>query len=99
MSGSRVRPVVRTRSPASSGRRADMAIALPTGSLARGRVRLLSLPKTPPIVINWGAVSLMLLVPVVGVAVPLIPPDDPLVPAGMPLQAPGKGGFLLGTDS
>ncbi len=33
------------------------------------------------------------------IAVPLIAPHDPLTPVGMPLQAPGKNGFLLGTDS
>jgi peptide/nickel transport system permease protein len=48
---------------------------------------------------NWVAVSLVFVVTVVALAVPLLSPDDPLVPAGMPLQAPGKGGFLLGTDS
>jgi peptide/nickel transport system permease protein len=48
---------------------------------------------------NWVAVSLVLVVTVVALAVPLISPDDPLVPAGMPLQAPGNGGFLLGTDA
>ncbi len=33
------------------------------------------------------------------IAVPVIAPHDPLTPVGMPLQAPGKNGFLLGTDS
>jgi len=76
-----------------------MAIALPAGTLARSRVRLLSLPKSPPMLTNWAAVSLVLIVTLVAVAVPVISPHDPLVPAGMPLQAPGKGGFLLGTDA
>jgi peptide/nickel transport system permease protein len=35
----------------------------------------------------------------VAVAVPFIAPHDPLLPVGMPLQAPGKSGFLLGSDS
>jgi peptide/nickel transport system permease protein len=48
---------------------------------------------------NWAAVSLILVVTIVAVAVPVISPHDPLVPAGMPLQAPGNGGFLLGTDA
>jgi peptide/nickel transport system permease protein len=48
---------------------------------------------------NWTAVSLVLIVTVVAIAVPLISPHDPLVPAGMPLQAPGKDGFLLGSDA
>lgn len=76
-----------------------MAIALPAGTWARGRVRLLSMPKTSPMLMNWVAVSLVLVVTVVAVAVPLISPHDPLVPAGMPLQAPGKDGFLLGSDA
>jgi peptide/nickel transport system permease protein len=65
----------------------------------RGRERPLSLPKSPAGLANWIAVSLMLVVTVVAVAVPLIAPHDPLVPVGMPLQAPGKHGFLLGSDS
>jgi len=76
-----------------------MAIALSTGTLTRGRVRGFSLPKTSPTLMNWAAVSLVLIVTLVAVAVPIISPHDPLVPAGMPLQAPGKNGFLLGTDS
>jgi peptide/nickel transport system permease protein len=75
-----------------------MAIALPAGTLARSRVRLLSLPKSPPMLMNWAAVSLVVIVTIVAVAVPVISPHDPLVPAGMPLRAPGKG-FLLGTDA
>jgi peptide/nickel transport system permease protein len=42
---------------------------------------------------------LVLVVTVVAVAVPVIAPHDPLLPVGMPLQAPGKSGFLLGSDS
>jgi peptide/nickel transport system permease protein len=76
-----------------------MAIALPAGTLARGRLRLGSLPKSPPMLMNWAAVSLILVVTIVAIAVPVISPHDPLVPAGMPLQAPGNGGFLLGTDA
>jgi peptide/nickel transport system permease protein len=76
-----------------------MAIALPAGTWTRGRVRVLSLPKTSPMLMNWAAVSLVLIVTVVAMAVPLISPHDPLVPAGIPLQAPGTGGFLLGTDA
>jgi peptide/nickel transport system permease protein len=77
-----------------------VAIALPSGTLVRGRERrLLSLPQTPSVVLNWAGVSLVLVVTLVAVAVPLIAPHDPLAPAGMPLQSPGKDGFLLGTDS
>ena len=76
-----------------------MAIALSTGTLTRGRVHGLSLPKSSPMLMNWAAVSLVLVVTIVAVAVPVISPHDPLVPAGMPLQAPGKDGFLLGSDA
>ncbi|WP_319457843.1 MULTISPECIES: ABC transporter permease [unclassified Mycobacterium] len=76
-----------------------MAIAAPAGTLTRGRIRLPSLPKSPSMLLNWAAVSLILVVTIVAVAVPVISPHDPLVPIGMPLQAPGKDGFLLGSDS
>ncbi|HEX3547728.1 MAG TPA: ABC transporter permease [Mycobacterium sp.] len=76
-----------------------MAIAIPAGTWVRGRERLLSLPKSPSLLLNWTAVSLVLAVTVVAVAVPFIAPHDPLLPVGMPLQAPGKSGFLLGSDS
>jgi peptide/nickel transport system permease protein len=75
-----------------------MAIAIPAGTWLRGRERL-SLPKSPSLLLNWTAVSLVLVVTVVAVAVPVIVPHDPLLPVGMPLQAPGKSGFLLGSDS
>jgi peptide/nickel transport system permease protein len=76
-----------------------MAIALPAGTWLRGRERIVSLPKSPSTLLNWAAVSLVLVVTLVAVAVPLIAPHDPLVPVGMPLQAPGKSGLLLGSDS
>lgn len=76
-----------------------MAIAAPAGALTRGRMRLPSLPQSPSMLLNWAAVSLILVVTIVAVAVPLISPHDPLVPIGMPLQAPGTNGFLLGSDS
>jgi peptide/nickel transport system permease protein len=77
-----------------------MAIALPAGTWLRGRERrLLTLPKTPSTLLNWTALSMVLIVTVVAIAVPVISPHDPLVPAGMPLQEPGKNGFLLGTDA
>jgi peptide/nickel transport system permease protein len=71
----------------------------PAGNWSRGRDRILSLPKSPSMLLNWAAVGLILIVTIVAVAVPLIAPHDPLVPVGMPLQAPGKSGFLLGSDS
>lgn len=79
-----------------------MAIATaapPAVPLARGRVRLLPSLESRSTALNWAGVSLILLVTLVALAVPLLAPHDPLVPVGMPLQAPGKDGFLLGSDS
>jgi peptide/nickel transport system permease protein len=76
-----------------------MAIAVTGGTWMRGQERRLSLLKSPSSLVNWVAVGLVPLVTVVAVAIPLISPHDPLVPIGMPLQAPGKDGFLLGSDS
>jgi peptide/nickel transport system permease protein len=76
-----------------------MAVALPAPPLARGRIRLLSLPRLESNVVNWLGFSLVIVVTVIAVAVPLLAPHDPLLPVGMPLQAPGNNGFLLGTDS
>jgi peptide/nickel transport system permease protein len=77
-----------------------MAIAIPAGPVLDGRGRrLLTLPRTSPAVLNWVGVSLLLVVTLIVVSVPLIAPHDPLTPVGLPLQAPGKNGFLLGTDS
>jgi peptide/nickel transport system permease protein len=77
-----------------------MAIAVPAPALLRSREkRMAALPKDRAVIVNWLGVSLLLLVTVIAVAVPLLAPHDPLVPVGVPLQAPGKNGFLLGTDS
>jgi len=76
-----------------------MAIAVTGGTWMRGGERRLSVLKSPSSLVNWAAVGLVPLVTVVAVAIPLISPHDPLVPVGMPLQAPGKDGFLLGSDS
>jgi len=77
-----------------------MAIAIPAGTvLDRRRRRLLTLPYTSSAVLNWAGVSLVVVVTVVAVTVPLIAPHSPLTPVGLPLQAPGRNGFLLGTDS
>jgi peptide/nickel transport system permease protein len=59
----------------------------------------LALPQSRAGLLNWIGFSLVILVTIVAVAVPLLAPHDPLIPVGMPLQAPGKNGFLLGTDS
>jgi peptide/nickel transport system permease protein len=77
-----------------------MAIAMPAPALLRSREkRMAALPKDRALMLNWLGVSLILVVTVIAVAVPLLAPYNPLVPVGMPLQAPGKDGFLLGTDS
>ncbi|BBZ76237.1 peptide ABC transporter permease [Mycolicibacterium anyangense] len=77
-----------------------MAVAIPAPALLRSRQsRLSALPKDRAVIVNWLGLSLIFLVTLVAVAVPVLAPHDPLVPVGMPLQAPGKGGFLLGTDS
>jgi peptide/nickel transport system permease protein len=59
----------------------------------------LSLPGFGSATANWIGFSLVIVVTVIAVAVPLLAPHDPLLPVGMPLQAPGKNGFVLGTDS
>jgi peptide/nickel transport system permease protein len=74
-----------------------MAVALPAPPLVRGRV--LSVPRLNSASVNWLGFSLVIVITVIAVAVPLLAPHDPLLPVGMPLQAPGKNGFLLGTDS
>jgi hypothetical protein len=77
-----------------------MAIALPAAPLVRGGSRrVFSLPESTSSIVNWVGFSLVIVVTLVCLAVPVLAPYDPLTPAGMPLQAPGKGGFLLGTDS
>jgi len=77
-----------------------MAVAIPAVPLVRGSGRrVLSLPQSRSTVFNWIGFSLVIVVTLIVIAVPLLAPYDPLLPVGMPLQAPGKNGFLLGTDS
>ncbi|MUL79220.1 ABC transporter permease [Mycolicibacterium sp. CBMA 226] len=77
-----------------------MAIAIPAPSLTRGRGRLrLALPQSRSTILNRAGLALVILLTLAVVAVPLLAPHDPLIPVGMPLQAPGEHGFLLGTDS
>jgi len=77
-----------------------MAIAVPAPSLLQSRkARFAAMPKSRAAMLNWAGVSLLLIVTIIAVAVPVLAPHDPLVPVGMPLQPPGKDGFLLGTDS
>jgi peptide/nickel transport system permease protein len=61
--------------------------------------RGLSLPQSRSTVVNWLGFSLVIVVTLAAVAVPILAPHDPLTPVGMPLQAPGQQGFLLGSDS
>lgn len=76
-----------------------MAVALPAPPIVRGRARVVSLPRFQSATLNWIGFALVIVVTVIAVAVPVLAPHDPLLPVGMPLQAPGKDGFLLGTDS
>ncbi|OKH80756.1 ABC transporter permease [Mycobacterium sp. ST-F2] len=76
-----------------------MAIAIPAPSLTRGRRLRLALPQSRSTIVNRAGFALVILVTLAVVAVPLVSPHDPLIPVGMPLQAPGEHGFLLGTDS
>lgn len=77
-----------------------MAVAIPTPALLRSRQRrLAAVPKDRALIVNWIGLSLIFVVTLIAVAVPVLAPHDPLIPVGVPLQAPGKDGFLLGTDS
>ncbi|KUI31751.1 ABC transporter permease [Mycobacterium sp. GA-2829] len=76
-----------------------MAVALPAPAMVRTRRRVLTLPHSRSAVVNWIGFSLIGVVTLVAIAVPVLAPYDPLLPVGMPLQAPGVDGFLLGTDS
>lgn len=77
-----------------------MAVAFPaTPPVARREHRVTALPRSRSVLVNWVGFALVIVVTVVVVAVPVLAPYDPLTPAGMPLQAPGVNGFLLGTDS
>ncbi|KMO78644.1 peptide/nickel transport system permease protein [Mycobacterium sp. BK558] len=77
-----------------------MAVALPASGLIRGRQRrLLTLPGSNSTLLNGIGFATILVVTAVVIAVPVLAPHDPLLPVGVPLQAPGKNGFLLGTDS
>ncbi len=77
-----------------------MAIATPAAPLLRGdKRRPLALTSSRSTVVTWIGVSLAIVVTLIAIAVPLVAPHDPLIPVGMPLQGPGKDGFLLGTDS
>lgn len=78
---------------------ATVVPAAPAAPLLRGRTRFPSLLRSDSRLVNWIGFSLVVVVTLVVLAVPVLAPHDPLVPAGMPLRAPGENGFLLGTDS
>lgn len=71
---------------------------VPAAAIGRARDGL-AVPASRATLLNWAGFSLLPVVTLVALAVPIISPYDPLVPAGMPLQPPGSNGFLLGTDS
>jgi peptide/nickel transport system permease protein len=60
-----------------------------TGRVSRDRTRLQA----------WAGVGLLGLVTLVALGAKVIAPHDPLMPVGLPLQPPGTGGFVLGSDS
>jgi peptide/nickel transport system permease protein len=77
-----------------------MAIAISAPSLVRGRERRqFSLSQSRSTLVNRAGFGLVIVVTLVAIAVPWLAPHDPLTPVGLPLQAPGKSGFLLGSDS
>lgn len=77
-----------------------MAVAISAPTLVRGDARWRpALPQSRSTIVNWAGFALVILVTLLVIAVPLLAPHDPLTPVGIPLQAPGKNGFLLGTDS
>ncbi|MCU1622942.1 MAG: binding-protein-dependent transport system inner rane component [Frankiales bacterium] len=75
-----------------------MAIAEP---VARRALRTTSRRKTRNLErkASVAAASLFGVVTLAALLAPVLSPDNPLMPAGAPLLGPGKGGFLLGSDS
>jgi peptide/nickel transport system permease protein len=47
----------------------------------------------------WMAVGILASLCLLALLGPLLAPHNPLLPIGLPFQAPGHGGFLLGSDS
>ena len=78
-----------------------MAVATPTAPLVpRPRAtRVVAADVTGRQWSTGSASRSIFVVTLIAIAVPLLAPHDPLMPVGMPLQAPGQNGFLLGTDS
>lgn len=77
-----------------------MAVAEPVSlALPVRRRRASRVSASAPLWLNIAAASLFVLVTVIALLAPVLSPHDPLLPAGGPLLAPGKDGFLLGSDS
>lgn len=71
-----------------------------TISLAKARVPVARVrPAVSARSASWAAAGLLVLVMLVALLAPVLAPHDPLQPAGVPQQAPGSSGFLLGSDS
>jgi peptide/nickel transport system permease protein len=49
--------------------------------------------------LDLAAASLLVLVTLIALLAPVLAPHNPIQPVGLPMQSPGSGGFLLGTDS
>jgi peptide/nickel transport system permease protein len=75
-----------------------MAIAEPVARQAL-RVTPRRKPRNLERKASVAAASLFGVVTLAALLAPVLSPDDPLMPAGAPLLGPGKGGFLLGSDS
>lgn len=73
---------------------AEPVLSVPTFARNRARSRI-TMQRRWSIV----AASLFVVITLIALLAPLISPHDPLVPVGQPLLAPGKGGYLLGSDS
>lgn len=72
-----------------------MTISLVKARVPVARVRLAVSARS----VSWAAAGLLVLVTLVALLAPALAPHDPLQPAGVPQQAPGSSGFLLGSDS
>ena len=72
-----------------------MAATLDAPRRMTARIRVLPAGRR----MDWAAAGLLVLVTAVALLAPVLAPHDPLQPVGMPQQAPGQGGFWLGSDS
>lgn len=74
-------------------------MAVTVNAPRRMTARLRTLPATAGHRMDWAAAGLILLVTVIALLAPVLAPHDPLQPVGLPQQAPGQSGYLLGSDS